>query len=1103
MSKLDANERALGPQQGHAPSPPGLDTNAILKYQWKQLNHITTDAIATILKKVTDKEWVLDQCVASVADDHDTIRVLLEHGLQLTETVMDDIIARCELGTQTKIDWIRAASSGEPLGHQSSQALLAAKLSELEILACKYRWYLLKYLNRLATHHELATAEKDARAKVEAKVARIQKPKSSHDPFDPLRIEQEPEPVSNLPLITGTYHSFRDMDLAGQACVFAEDGFVEGIRILFTRHNRETWPWRLAIVGRIPETCPTETYKDLLPQINPSTRSEKEWALDNTWRDMDWVEVAELRTLVFGSPDHERDSYMEQLALTIEERRAAHGGDEAAVLDMVTIQKEAEELLPSPEAFPAPVERLSQWYTNRALAIDRDAGQMIEARRLIQWGTNHHIPYLETISEDLEILCKILYEIKPESRTPESRALWSSTVLDLSLQQFSQMNPMEVVRLCLATTDRLTIVQDIRQLVLPYLTVIVPRRWQRNNQAFAPGLGLPPGLDPNNSMSYLYAYLLSQSPEHLSWVGAVVEASKPVFEFEERILSNDMDLSWLTLSCMYGCRRVNEWKVMSDMIVCLPMFDQTEDVDEAVDKVRRAELRKDIFLPGGGDFTFSANDRPRISQQIDPINMYPAFVKYAPTPGLMQHALDTLEQHLTAAETLARYDLPVPLSWFLENSDSEASQQQMITKMARLASGGPEKMGERFESDDEWMLLLEDLIRLRGGERGGGVLGLASEQDIYREYLAGVLSCGKFGLAKAILFPPGLLPPLRLATAEKLVIDSSNEMYNNATSGNRHQGLMKMAYECLQVLPETTNIRREMDLIEATHFMMSTYNLTAPNSNTTILPLQIRSTENKLALVRHLIMTKENAYRDHAAMMELAIKLTGSVQKKSAKQQVETQVVGMLIEASLQEKNYVFAIQQSERLMDLLRVTGALDLSPDGSPKMRRLPKSNSFNAADPSSSLSLQNSKPAFAGRDYSKRLSAIGFALASCPADKIESVLELWRSLEMESVHAPVPEADPRRGVAGFMSTMMDRTGSTASSHSNHMGGAHGQGQGHGVMDRTGGQGPLADIIGRSRSPILDPRRENTMGSEHSQEGGRRRDKLKSLVGSIWNAS
>ncbi|KAF9430022.1 hypothetical protein BGZ94_008619 [Podila epigama] len=1172
--KVHVNERvSTGQGQNSTESPSGLDNNTILKYQWKQLNHISTDAIATIIKKITDKAWVLEQCVSATAsDDYETYRVLLEHGLQLTETVMDDIVARCELGTRTKIDWIRAAASGEPLDEKSSKILLSASLSEDEVLACKYRWYLIKYLNRLKTHQELTAAEKESRSRDEAKLARMQKQKSNtQDPFDPLRIvEQETEPLSNVPLITGTYHSFRDLDLAGQACVFAEAGFIEGARILLTRHNRETWPWRLAIVGRIPEACPIESYKDLLPQISPTTHMEQEWPHDRPWRDMDWVEVAELRQLVFGSANHELDAYMEQLAVTIEERKAAHGGDEAAVLDMAVIQKEAEELLPSPADFPASNERLSQWYMDRALAIDRNAGQSTEARRLIRWGIDNRIPGLERISEDLEILCKILYEMKPENRNAASRALWSNTVLNLSLLEFAQMDPMQVVKLCLAITDRETIVNDIRQLVLPYLTVIVPRRWQRQDSLFTPGLGLPAGLDPKSAMSYLYAYLLSQSPEHLSWVGAVVEASKPVYELEERILSNDMELAWLTLSCMYGCRSVNEWKVMSDMIVCLPIFDQTEDVDEAVDKVRRAELRKDIFLPGGDPLQSETHERPRISHQIDPIHMYPAFVKYAPTPGLMQHALDTLEQHLTAAETLARYDLPVPLSWFLENSDSEVSQQQMITKMARLASGGPEKMGERFESDDEWMLLLEDLIRLRGGENGGGVLGLTSEQDIYREYLAGVLSCGKFGLAKAILFPPGLLPPLRLATAEKLVIDCSNEMYSNATSGNRHQGLMKMAYECLQVLPETTNIRREMDLIEATHFMTFSYNLTAPNSNATILPIQIRNTEDKLSLVRRLIMTTEKAYRDHAAMLELAIKVTGSTaQKKSVKQQIEIQVVCMLIESSLNQKDYAFSIQQSERLMDLLRVTGALDLMPDGSPKVKRVTKSNSFNHSEnstttPSSDISAagavgnnkllvggvdspllttaskfprnnkntqspESAKPwglflrvgsESVGRDYAKRLLVIGFALASCPAEKIQSVLEIWQSLETESIHSPRLDTDLRRsgggggGVGGFISTVMDRTGSglgsMSTTHSNNQGTtATGHGQHNTAtpaIDRTGGQGPLADIINRSRSPhsSQDPRRENSMNSEHSHvgEGGRRRDKLKSLVGSIWNA-
>ncbi|KAG0003286.1 hypothetical protein BGZ65_001856, partial [Modicella reniformis] len=1057
-----------------------------------------------------------------------------------------------ELGTDVKIDWIRAAASGDPMSPKTRQVLLAAQLTEKEVLWCKYRWYLLKYLNRLTTFAELTAAEKENRAREVAKESMLH-PKFSqvNDPLDPLGVldhdsaEQRAPP---LPLLTGSYAIFKDIDLSGLARVYAEAKFIEGIKILFTRHNREAWPWRLAILGRIPETCPTELFKDLLPRIDLKSKTEKPWTLDHPWRDTDWVEVPELRTLVFGSADHEMDAYIEQQALILEERKAAHGGAEAASLDMVAINKETQEILPSPLPFPISGEILSHWYIDRALDIDRNTGQILEERRLIQCGVENHIPQLEAISEDVEILCRLIYEFKPDSRSLEARTKWADTIVDLSLEGFSVMNPMEAVQLCLGMSDEFTIVHDIRRLVLPYLTVVTPRRWQRHDPIHIPGQGLPQGQDPRNPMSYLYAYLLSQSPNHLSWVGAVVQASKPVFEVEERIISDDMELSWLTMSCMYGCRTIDDWKVMSDMIVCLPMFEQTEEVDEVVDKGRRAELRKDIFVSPSGDqitTTAMANDRPRIPQQLDPLNMYPAFVKYAPTQGLMQHALDTLEQHLTAAETLARYDLPVQLSWFLENSDSEASQLQMVTKMARLASGGPEKMGERFESEDEWMLLLDDLIRLRGGEKGGGVFGLVSEQDIYREYLAGVLSCGKFGLAKAILFPPGLLPPIRLATAEKLVIDCSNEMYNNATSGNRQQGLMKMAYDCLKVLPETTNIRREMDLIEATNFMTSTYGLTAPGTNTTILPLQIRATENRLSLVRRLIMTQESAYREHADMLELAIKVTGIGQKKSLRQQVEIQVVSMLIEASLKERNHVFALNQSERLMELLKLSGAVDLNADGSPRVRRVVKSGSFHSGGvnvqedsglrsppqpvtPSQVSSQPTSRAGPApgssatfqpnlgdpeakrpweifvrvgseseGREYYKRMTAAGYALSCCPAEKIESVLELWRSLEMESLYAPVAPVDPHPGVVGFMSSIMDRTGSAASGLS-----ASGLGYGSGYNPSNAVVSGSGAVSGNGRAGSSttgdarqDPARREQSTNSPQQEGARKRDKLKSL--------
>ncbi|KAF9921302.1 hypothetical protein FBU30_008700 [Linnemannia zychae] len=1118
-----------------------LDTDVIFQHQWRQLTCVNADLVSTLLNKIKDKEWVLASCIDNTIEDLEGVRILLEYGLHLTEGLMDDIIWRCGLGADVKIDWIRAAASREPMGPKTSKALLDAKLSEQEVLWCKYRWYFLKYLNRLSTYIELTRAEKIARAQEEEKEESLRPQSQAQESLDPLSMQYDDTPEHKPPpppLLTGSFNTFKDVDFSAQARIYAEAGFIDGIKILYTRHNHETWPWRLAIANRVSEACPAARYCDLLPQINSKTRQEKAWAPDHPWRDIDWVEVPEFRTVVFGSANHEMDAYLELQTMKLEQRKAAHGGDEAANLDMFTIRKEVEEALPSPMEFPASCEVLSHWYIDRAFDIDRNAGQMMEIRRLIQYGTNYNIPGLETMSEDLEIICKLLYETKPDSRRPEAQTRWAETILDISLEQFSTMNPMEVVQLCLGVSDELTIVQDIRRLVLPYLTVMVLRRWQRGDPIHVPGEGLPAGLDINNPMSYLYAFLLSHSPIHLSWVRAVVEASKPVYEPEERIISNDMDLSWLTMSCMYGCRTINEWKVMSDMIVCLPMFEQTEDVDEKVDKVRRAELRRDIFIRTGNDSQDTSprmtHDHAALPQQLDPINMFPAFVKYAPTQGLMQHALDTLEKHLTAAETLARYELPVRLSWFLENSDSEANQLQMVIKMARLASGGPEKMGERFESDDEWMLLLEDLIRLRGGEHGGGVFGLVSEQDIYREYLAGVLSCGKFELAKAILFPPGLLPPVRLAVAEKLVIDCSNEMYNNATSGNRHQGLMKMAYECLKVLPETTNIRREMDLIEATNFMTSTYDLKAPGTNGTILPLQIRATENRLSLVRRLIMTQDNAYRDHAAMLELAIKVTGIGNKKAPRQQVEIKVVGMLIEAALRERNYIFALQQSERLMDLLKITGTVDLNPDGSPKVQRASKfSNSNSAIEEGESASgsrpaspsLASSRPGSrasvpfgstatiygspmlddddantkkpwelfvqvgsesSGREYSKRLAVIGYALACCPADKVESVLEIWRSLEAESIHAPVPETDPRRGVTGFMSTMIERTGSGIGGRD-----ASGSGYAPGGSNAGGGSGgPLAEIIGR---------REGSLGVQH-EEGGRRRDKLKSIVSSIW---
>ncbi|KAG0238094.1 hypothetical protein BGW41_008240 [Actinomortierella wolfii] len=1017
-----------------------LDTDIIHQYQWQHATHISEALITNHLAAIKDREWVLYNCLDYTSDDLDGVRLLLEYGLEQTDSMMDDIIHRNQLSVDLKLAWVRAASSGQPLSEKAAKELAGVELSEKEILWCKYRWYFIKYLNRLSTYKELIAAETEQRKKDEAKAnrARSTTKQTTLDPLDPLALElEEPEEVRvpSTPWLSGNYSTFRDVDLSGQACAFARANFIQGIAILFTRHHKEIWPWRLAILDRIPETCHFDLYSTLLPQVDSKQPQKPEcgWKINHPWRDPDWVEIPEFRSLVFGSPDHEMDSYKEQQALTVEERKAAHGGADAAKLDMDAIMAEVEEILPSPEPFPASTERLSRWYTNRALSIDSNAGLLQEAQKLIQRGIDGGVQGLETLAEDLSILCKLMYDDRGRPlRSPEAQRIWNNLIVSLSLREFSSLNPAEVVSTCLKATEQATIVGDIWRLVVPYLKEILPARWRRDPQRFPKGAGLTLGLDPENSMSYLYAYLLQQSVEHLPWVAEVVEASKPTYPIDQRIISDDMDLSWLTMACMYGCASINQWDVMSRMIVCLPLFEQAQSIDPSQDKERRAILRKGIFIPlhQQDQYTPSASSPPTMAtdpktvlyQQVSPLRMYPAFMKYAPDADHLQHALDTLEQHLTAAETLARYELPVRLSWFLENADNEAHQLQMVIKLARRASGGVETMGDRFESEDEWMLLLEDLIRLQGGEEGNGVLGLVSEQDIYREFLGGVLSCGRFELAKSVLFPPGLMPPLRLATAEKLVIDCSIEFYNNATSGNMHHGYLKMAYDCLHVLPDTTNIKRELDLIEATHVLLTDYDLTT-DAGAGLLPFQVRKTENRLSLVQRVLQTRKYAYRDHVGILELAMKLTGNNAKE--RRLIEMKVIPMKIEAAMKDRNPRVATELADRLMELLRLTGSLDKimkaegSAGASPRIRQQSEDDDESESVggdgeerkkryvelPPHLQDMPNERRPWetflqiaqdsVGVDLDKRMVLVGYALASCPTDKIESVLEVQRSL------------------------------------------------------------------------------------------------------------
>ncbi|CAG8820803.1 18300_t:CDS:2, partial [Racocetra persica] len=275
-----------------------------------------------------------------------------------------------------------------------------------------------------------------------------------------------------------------------------------------------------------------------------------------------------------------------------------------------------------------------------------------------------------------------------------------------------------------------------------------------------------------------------------------------------------------------------------------------------------------------------------------------------------QKIIHSLGIHLNAAKILSRYNNPIPLRWFLQSAKNYTMQKQLCIQLSRRANDS-EVDGEHFENESEWIQLLEDMKILQGD--GRGVLGEISIEGIYENFISGLLSCGKFRLAREILLPTDESHPLKMDITEKLVINASREFFDNATSGNMNHGYMKMAYECLQILPKSDTIIAELELIEATHVLSEKKICYQPG--VPIHPLHIRISPNRLDFIDRLLSTYEDAYRDPNSIIKLAKNL-GYRNDKVA----EVKVMAMLADAALRDNNFVTAYNTCVDLVNVIKV---------------------------------------------------------------------------------------------------------------------------------------------------------------------------------------
>ncbi|KAG6888837.1 hypothetical protein C0992_007395 [Termitomyces sp. T32_za158] len=585
---------------------------------------------------------------------------------------------------------------------------------------------------------------------------------------------------------------------------------------------------------------------------------------------------------------------------------------------------------------------LSKWYKLRVDKIINASGLIDVALATVQHGASQGIPDLGEIGEELSLLSRLVYDT---SQGPDIQDDWT-------LHGWSSMEPSAVVRAYLANSTPESVPKDITRLVLPYLFVLESRAERE---------GVP---DPELPNRLLYEYVLSAP---LQITAAIFEASKPTLPTSQRLIKNDQDIARLALACLYGSDSLDEWSTMSRIFECLPAWDIPRDVDNDEDVT-------DTTISSLGAFVTPSTDQPQC-------NAFDLLVFFKPLPmASLSRTLDILDVHLESGEILSRWSVPAPLRWFLQSHADIKEQRAWANRMARRAGGSDDQL----DSKEDWEWLLEDMLKLTGkGDIGlPGAFGLLTRDDVMQLFLSGLLSTGRFDIAKDILCSSTNKLSLDVSKVENICLECSREFYDNAQSANHKVGDLKLAYDCLDVPQLSDRIVQEKEFIEATS-RISSFNVFS-RPGIPISPIEIRLTSDRLSLVSRVLSSNSDAYKHGEVILDLVHKL-GYRDDVVA----EVKTLAMLADTALQAEDFPRAFELIERMVE--RVTKLRNTS--------LVEDSQVTEASEVCWVACFQlGRQPEF--QDVEKKLSLLGQALELCPPEKLYDILSAWNRMAKRDV-------------------------------------------------------------------------------------------------------
>ncbi|KZT05892.1 uncharacterized protein LAESUDRAFT_743648 [Laetiporus sulphureus 93-53] len=595
---------------------------------------------------------------------------------------------------------------------------------------------------------------------------------------------------------------------------------------------------------------------------------------------------------------------------------------------------------------PLSATELTKWYQGKIDSIISSTGMIDAALSLVQHAASQGLPGLDGVGEELSLLSRLAYDAPGASNNTEDE--WT-------LARWKSLEPSAAIHAYLARSTPRTVAKDIRKLVMPYLFVLESR---------AERAGEP---DPSLSTRLLYEYIL-EAP--LDIVAAVFEASKPTLAPAQRLIRNDEDMARLALACLYGSDSLNEWPTMSRIFECLPAWDTAQDEDEADEA--------DTTIASLGTYVTPSTRHPRCT----PADLM-VFFKPLPLSSLSR-ALDVLDVHLESGEILERWNVPAPLRWFLQSNGSITEQRSWANRMARQTGAHNDKL----ESQGDWEWLLEDMLKLsESGDSGAwSAFCLLSGDDVTRIFFSGLLSTGRFDIAKSMLRSRHARFSMEPRVIEDICLTCSREFYENASSGNYHFGEMKLAYDCLDIPTPSEATIKEKEFIEATSRLCSFNVMSRPG--TPITPLEIRLTKDRLSLISRVLSSNNDAYKHTQVILGLVHKL-GFRGDLAA----EIKTLAMLVETALQAEDFSRAYETAERMVDTtlkLRSSVPADLENSHVQEASEVCWMACFSLGR----------HPEF--MDVQKKMILLGRALELCPADRLADILNVWYRAEEDDLKA-----------------------------------------------------------------------------------------------------